>query len=258
MKYFFLLFLIFIIGCGGGGDNTNSGSNGGGGSTTDNKTYKSLSAISKLIKNNNDVTYIIVGDSTRSTLDSPKYLPRMKETLDKYNVTSILHATSGYKLEWFAYPDRNPLVKKDPSYETVIADIPNDGTHTIVDISLAVNDMWDEKTKSALVDNLKKSVSLIKASKPKTIFLFTSPNPMRTNNSITNIYINAYKTVSQEIEIPFINYYDNVFKNYTQDQKDLLYRNEKMGADKVELGNVHFSEKGQIEMADYVLEQLGL
>jgi len=262
MKRLYVTLIMFALytfnGCGTSSDNitniqtldTNKEQN----EITKNK-ITNIDKIRELIKSNKDITYIVVGDSTRSTEDSPDYFRSLQANLSKYGIESYLIAKSGRELSEFVSESGYP------TYKDVIEKIPNSGKNTIVDIDLSINDLWDysdhekdrEIIQARLKRDLKKAISLIKAQKPDTLFLLSCPNPMRAWDQGSSIYIEVYKDISKELDIPFIDFYDEVFKNLTQSQKDTLYRIREGRRD-----NVHFSRKGQLEMVNFLSKELGL
>jgi len=253
--YIFMILLSFLA-CGSSNRNESSTESVDFITNSVNKhTLNSLEKIKELLKENRDTTYIVVGDSTRSTEDSPYYFPALNSNLSKYGIESYLIAKSGRELSEFVSESGYP------TYKDVIEKIPNSGKNTIVDIDLSINDLWDysdhekdrEIIQSRLKRDLKKAISLIKAQKPDTLFLLSCPNPMRAWDEGTSIYIEVYKDISKELDIPFIDFYDEVFKNLTQSQKDTLYRIREGRRD-----NVHFSRKGQLEMVNFLSKELGL
>ena len=252
MKYIFLSFFIFIAGCGSSTsiDTQEKVTE----QTESKKSYKTVRSIEELLKDTSqERTYICVGDSTRSIEDSPRYFERLKSELDKYGINSHLLAKSGYELSEFTHSSRGP------NYKRVIDKIPNSGKNTVVDISLSINDLWDYQNQESHKDEIQQrlkndlilAMNLIKSEKPDTIFLFTSPNPMREWDGGTAIYMEVYKELSNELNIPFVDYYDTTFISLSRSQKNELYRNS--GKD-----NIHYSTTGQLKMANFVLDELGL
>ncbi len=218
--------------------------------------YETVRSIRDLIQSRGDeLSYIVVGDSTRSVEDSPRYFETFSKNLARYGVTSYLVADSGHKLSEFISEDQAP------TYHDVIEKIPGSGANTIVDISLAINDLWDyedadeqrEVVQNRLKQDLKKAIKLIESKKPDTIFIFTSPNPILNNDSYTSIYMDVYKELSDEQDIPFIDFYDNVYKDLSESEKSSLYRMRDGRRD-----HIHYGEKGQLMMVDYVSRELGL
>jgi lysophospholipase L1-like esterase len=237
LRLFFLsLGIVFLLGCGGSDD-------------------RSANALTQQAQGGlSGVRYICVGDSTRSIADSPKLFERLSAALNRHGVSSYLVAKSGYKLSEFVSDNGG-----ETNYKKVIDNVSNDGKNTIVDISLSINDLWDfatpedekESIQNRLKSDLIRAMNLIKAKKPKTIFIFTSSNPMQMWDEGTEIYMEVYRELSSELKIPFIDYYDNIFVYFDSAQKQKMYRNG--GID-----NIHYSDFGQLEMADYIIEQLGL
>ena len=262
MRYILFVIFVLFIGCGSSSKKVSKINEPSDAQTKPinseyekvNKMYDNIESIKELIQEDgSNLTYICVGDSTRSTQDSPRLFKRLSLALKNHGVKTELLAKSGYKLSEFINKNNGP------NYLKVIDKIPNNGESTIVDMSLCINDLWDfatpedekESIQNRLKSDLIRAMNLIKAKKPKTIFIFTSPNPMQIWDEGTEIYMEVYRELSSELKIPFIDYYDNVFVYFDSTQKRKMYRNG--GTDKI-----HYSDFGQLEMADYIIEQLGL
>lgn len=225
----------------------------------------SFSQIQGLIEDSNnsvvsDVTYICVGDSTRanSALNRSHLLfERVQDSLDEYNVTSHLMAQGSQELNHF----NTPSLGRFPTYLDVIGQIPGTGSSTIVDISLGINDLYSLGVSSpqealeatALIkERLREAVSHIKDAKPDTIMLFTSPNADYVWASGTEVYMQAYRDLSEELGVPFVNFHDNVYIHYTSAEQEDMYR----FPNATPADNIHYSDHGLATMADYILSQI--
>ncbi len=221
----------------------------------------------------NDVTYLCVGDSTRAFSDgvdgdySQKMFERLKESLDEYNVSSILLARGSQELLHFLELKFEAGVVRTPTYKDVINATPGTGEHTIIDFSLGINDLWDLNiqtredmvdAEAVIKDRVIQAIELILLDKPDVNIVLTSPNPLLDWEGGSNIYLNVYKEVSSELNLPLINYVDNIMPPRNPDINDTAseefqawYRHEDTGIDPI-----HFSEFGLYKVADYILEQI--
>ncbi len=137
-------------------------------------------------------TYISVGDSTRA--DDPHYhngeiFSDVSHALGE-GVSSYLQATPGHTAKaWNGEGDTL-------TWRHTLATIPNDGSSTVVNISLGINDMRYFEDKEALLANLREGVTKILAQKPKTHIMFTMPN--RMVGLASDGYIAVYKTLAKD------------------------------------------------------------
>jgi len=203
-----------------------------------------LTKVHNLIKRGHS-HYIVVGDSTRASFDAPLIAKNIRNAFAKYNLEVSLNAQGGYRVEQFI----NPALSQYPHYKKVINLIQGNGSTTIVDMSLGVNDIGSSNGHHSSTKELerliKKAIALIKGAKPQTTFVFTSPNAFLNNQIYTNRTMTAYRNLSQELGIPFINFHDNVYVNYTRAQQQALYRD-----------GIHYSKHGTEVQADYIINQL--
>ena len=215
-----------------------------------------LKEITSMIKSGH-ATYICVGDSTRAIIPyhSEKLFYALESNLSRYDVHSFLLARSGHRIEQFNDPNEST----PPTYKDVLNIIENnatsaDGKDTIVDISLALNDLFQLQENNAthikeeIKQRLETAITHITSAKPKTTILLTAPNPMYHDND-TTIYIEVYKELAQEKALAFINFYHDVYKDFNDTQKRSLYKD-------VEKDGTHFGEKGLMVMARYILSKI--
>ncbi len=234
--------------------------------------------IQDLIKKSRDgvlsnVTYLCVGDSTRAFSDGPsgdyaqKMFERVKASLDTYSVNSILLARGSQELAHFLEIKMEDGHVRKPTYKDVILATPDTGATTIIDFCLGINDLWDLniQTKDDMAnavdiikDRVIQSIELIQLEKPDVNFVLTSPSPLLDWEEGSEIYSTVYKEVSKELNLPFINYVDNIMpsRNYDKDgtaseEFQAWYRHEDTGIDPI-----HFSEYGLYKVADYILGQI--
>ena len=176
-----------------------------------------FSVIQNLIASGNAI-YICVGDSTRagplspyddphSPYDGEHLFDTLKSALDDYNVTSYLYAKAGQEAKQFN------LETQSPTWSDVAAIIPNDGSNTIVDISLGINDLFSAAnnysgTVADIKSDLTSAINKIKAQKPQTHFLLTMPNPKdpTADSAVaqSTILRTAYRELSDELALPLI------------------------------------------------------
>ncbi len=203
-----------------------------------------FSPIHTLIANANqglisDVTYICVGDSTRAeSRHNGQYLfYELEDELRQYNVNSHLLARAGHQAKQFAYEDATP------SWRDVVAYIPADGENTIVDISLGINDCWDDK-KYSIKRSIRKAINNIKSEKPKTHFVLSVPNRVYDDRAMTNFLRDIYVELSEELKIPLNNLIDDLMPTKSSTPYS-WYRDDGF--------NVHLSRTGQSVVAQFIL-----
>ena len=187
-------------------------------------------------------TYINVGDSTRA--DDPHYhngeiFAQVSAALGG-GVDSHLQATPGHTAKvWNGEGD-------SLTWRQTLGEIPNDGSTTVVNIALGINDMRYFGDKKALKSDLLAGVEKILAQKPATHFMFTMPNRMVGLES--DAYIQVYKELAQRF--PMVST-EAIFAS-----GDLaLYRAE----DAQEYGEdirIHLSKEGQDRIAQAVLAHI--
>jgi lysophospholipase L1-like esterase len=220
------------------------------------KSFTKLSKIQDLIQKSKDgvvdnVTYLCVGDSTRvkSNRDKAHLLfADINNTLSTYGVTSYLLARGGHELKEFieesSYPTLSDVVKL----------IPSNGESTIVEFSLGLNDLFHMNvTKRDQIDlatdtiksRLVESINLIKSQKPETTILLVSPNMLKDWSQGTKICLDAYKEVSEELDLEFINFVDNIMPKYGDENLKNWF-----------LDGVHFSEYGLHQVSSYILSRI--
>jgi hypothetical protein len=254
--------LILFIGCGSSGSDKNSLEfSKENPSNTTRKNDKNNTVIQNLISMANSgelegVRYICVGDSTRvdSDRDHQEVLFNdLNRTLVKNNVDAYLLARGSHMLKEFIDESMHP------TWKDVVEKIPGDGSNTIVEFSLGINDLFEYKmTKSeqipeatALIKSrLIEALNLIKIAKPKTNILLVSPNPLKDWIQGTKTYTDAYKQVSQELNLELVNFAENIMP-----PRD---NNENSEWESWYIDGVHFSEYGLHQVSDYILSQIVL
>jgi hypothetical protein len=190
-----------------------------------------------------NATYICVGDSTRA--ESPKYNGQylyyeLRDTLSNYNVKSKLFARAGHEARQFANASATP------TWQQVASSIEGDGSTTIVDISLGINDVWNQAG-SMLEGNLRYAINSIKSQKPNTIFMLTMPNRQYGNDYNTNQWKSVYLKLSREMNIPLNNIVDSLMKTDSSTSYS-WYNNDGL--------NVHLSLSGQHLIANFILQNI--
>ncbi len=194
------------------------------------------------VLNQENSTYISVGDSTRAENDIFKnyYVFRyVKQSLGE-KVNSILQAVAGHSAkEWSE-------ALSYPTWRDTVTQIPNNGSTTVVNISLGINDSREFHSKKELKNALLAGIKNILKNKPQTHILLTMPNLMIGEDS--SIYVDVYRELSSRY--PMIDTYD-LFSSY-----DLsLYRQ----ADSQRYGDgiyIHLSQKGQKLLSQRILSKL--
>jgi len=208
-----------------------------------------------------DATYICLGDSTRAVSDvqnSQRYFNHIRDALKDYNVNSILEARGSHMLKEFLDESEHPTLGE------VIDDIPNDGSSTILDLSLGVNDLFHENDlhesegpfaftthkdeyKKIVKGRLKKAINKIRAAKPNTSIFLVTPNPTRDWEGGTHFMLNIYKEVSRELNLPLADFVDERMHGGDTESGDYddWYRD-----------GIHFSDKALDKLASYVLSKI--
>jgi len=209
-----------------------------------------------------NVTYICLGDSTRAISDvqhSEKYFNAIKNALNSYNVNSILEARGSHMLMQFLDGSEHPTLAD------VLDDIPADGSTTLLDISLGVNDLFHENDlhedegpfaftnhkaeyKQIIKGRLVEAINKIRESKPKTSIFLVTPNPTRDWEGGTKFMLEIYKEVANEMALPLADFVDDVMEGGETTEEgefDDWYRD-----------GIHFSDKGLKELSDYVLSKI--
>jgi lysophospholipase L1-like esterase len=210
-------------------------------------TAYNFSDIQTLIANSRDhktkdVTYIVVGDSTRAiSRHKGEYIYyQLKDTLDGYQVTTKLFAKAGHMAEEFNHESASP------TWREVANSIKGDGSNTIVDICLGINDLWDGK-ENTLKSNIRSAIYKIQDKKPNTIFILTMPNRIINDVEYTEILRSVYIDLSNELDMPLNNIIDDLMP--TPQETDISwYRDDGF--------NVHLSRSGQALVANYILENI--
>ncbi len=211
------------------------------------------------------VTYISVGDSTRA--NDPHYnngeiFEIVSTKLDEYGVNSILQAQAGHSARrWNNYEDAGTLAGY-PTWEDTVAQIPDDGNTTILNISLGINDAryTGSQEKETILFHLGQAIDKVLEAKPNTHIILTMPNKMvgKEENDGDNhdldheskeVY-DAYMELAQNY--PMIDVMDELFGGETDMS---MYR----AADEEEYGEgvgIHLSSKGQKAVADLILKTI--
>jgi hypothetical protein len=183
-----------------------------------------------------------VGDSTRAiSSHGGQYLfYEIEEALDEYNVESVLLAKAGHEAREFAE------ASSSPTWQDVVNATPGNGSTTIVDISLGINDMWSNAS-GQINENLKTAITNIQASKPNVHFILTMPNRKYNDDGFTQTLRNKYIALSEELNIPLINVVDELMPTAAETSFD-WYKDDNM--------NVHLSLLGQHLIAELVLSKI--
>ena len=207
-----------------------------------------LSKAHKLIadayNNNEKVQYFMVGDSIRNA--NGKYIYEIvSNKLSNLGVNCTLRGHSGLSLAHWS--GKTVVTQGDELARDLIPFINGDGSNTIVDISLGLNDPY--LTKEELLECLQMGINIIKSSKPNTTFILTSPHKhgdIEAQKLHRDNLKYAYETmIKNNSDIGYINVFDNVFSSYTTEigykyMSDLLHPN----------------ELGQRAIANYIISKL--
>jgi lysophospholipase L1-like esterase len=138
-------------------------------------------------------TYICFGDSTRSYshYQNQYIFEDIKYRLNDYGINSINASVSGLKA-------------RDASWSDIVEKIPSDGSTTILDISLGLNDYGDYSS-DQIKYSLESIIQNIKSRKPGTNFILTIPNRVYYNKDyMSDVLSQVYRDLSSEFNIPYI------------------------------------------------------
>ncbi len=216
----------------------------------------------------NDLTYIIVGDSTRADThtapadkdnNSQLYFETLQAKLNDYNVNTILMARGSHEIKQFLDGSNNPTV------DQVIDLIPNDGEEAIIDFSLGVNDFFelnDERIqnnagsfaenranwKKIIKDRLIEAIQRIWNAKPKTSIVLVTPNAIKNWKDGTDLMTEIYKEVAKEQNLPLADFVDDKMDGGATENNpayDDWYRD-----------GIHFSDKALKILSNYMLNNI--
>jgi hypothetical protein len=220
-------------------------------------TAQSFADIQNLIQQSKDgyisnLTYISIGDSTRAdtTTHQAQYLfEEMQKTLSNYNVDCELFARSALEAKHFAdlyvegvYEEYEAF--KNYTWKNLVDNyIQNDGSTTILDISLGVNDGWTGNL-GELKSYLTSAINHIRVEKPKTHFILTMPARLLEESGTTNTLRSTYIALSEELNIPMNNVVDSLMPT-RESTNESWYKD-----------NVHLSESGNIVLANFILSNI--
>jgi lysophospholipase L1-like esterase len=204
----------------------------------------------RAILSSGNATYICIGDSTRAEDDNYQgglVFEIISQTLSNYGVNSILEATPGRTAS--QWNDENFWL----NYQDTINSIPGDGSNTIVDIVLGINDTRMGDSVEDIKSTIYSAIDKILQERPRTIFMLTMPNEMVgmdiENSKIYQLYIE----ISQERGYPLVNTHDTVFAG---DGVDLtLYSDRDIERYGGEI-RIHMSDEGQRRVAREVLRHI--
>ena len=288
-----LLLLSLFLGCGespsGNSDyikNPNATDDNASNISIQDPTFKTIKSLVKKSQTGelDDVNYLCIGDSTRAytvlTYDkehpyqnkynhSEKIFRDINNTLQNYGVHAYLLSQGG--LEFKTFLGEKSYFENDTrddwiNIQEAIDIIPAKGEHTIVDISLGVNDisglfhqyrtLYPQKykadsssaypfIKSHLKALLLRTIHTLKESKPNIKIMLTSPNPYKTWESANKVDLEVYAEVANELKLPYANFaitmpkFDTyAFNNWFND-------------------GIHFNEDiGMKHVSDFVIKQL--
>lgn len=235
------------------------------------KETNSFAAIQDLIFDaelglQSDVTYIMIGDSTRVYTyynnivnHSEAIFEEVNATLSNYNVASHLVAQGGLAFKTF-------LGEQYDASDTInfvniseaIDKIPRDGSTTIVDMSLGANDFsrlneyyqsisgWEpERIHDDLKDIMNKTIDTLLTAKPNLHIMLTSPNPMDWESG-SAVYQGVYVEVAAERQLPFANFVDEIMPAHSTEAFYTWYND-----------NIHFNQTiGLPAVSSFILKKI--
>ena len=229
-----------------------------------------LETIQDMIKRSGNgslqnVTYICIGDSTRVYTTTPEgkhnlsrhIFEDINASLSNYNVTSYLVAEGGLMFKTFNGDPHYTLEERNRPWINVqeaIDHIPGDGSTTFVDVSMGSNDYSAlfhlGYTPTQIYQEMKKQmlrmIDTIKKAKPKTKFLLTATNPYKDWDIASKSYLNLYKEVSKTLNIPFLNFVEDIMPPRDSTKFKAWY-----------LDGIHFNDTiGLPAVSQYILDKI--
>ncbi len=204
-----------------------------------------LEQIRALIKSGN-ATYLCVGDSTRSddpTYDNGHIVEMIGDAIAPYGNSVKNLSVTGILLKDVVEHRWDRL-----NMDTIVSEIAGDGSHTIVDIDLGIND-YGEFTQE-IDANMRKLVQTLLAKKPKVHILLEVPG--RTyydKENMSNFFIRTYKKIADDYHIAFLDIPTNAMPLDELDLSWYRYANGRQD-------QTHLSMKGQRRVAEYIISQL--
>jgi lysophospholipase L1-like esterase len=180
------------------------------------------------------VRYICVGDSTRA---NSELFYEVQEGLSHSGVQSVLMARYGQSLSDFNHGNAYPTTRD------VIYNIPGNGEHTIVDISLGINDRYHDG--STIKRDLIQAIEKIREYRPETNFVLTTPNRLYYDDASTQKLRNVYHDVANEMYLGLNTVVDSLMPSvsatpYSWYQED----------------GIHLSSEGQHQVAQFILRNM--
>lgn len=190
------------------------------------------------------VQYFMVGDSIRNS-NGNWIFKVVSEKLSSFGVESYRIGKTGLALErWCGLLNDN----NDPKVTDMIPLIEGDGSNTIVDISLGLNDPSSDYNR--ISEMLMVAINKIKETKPNVTFILTSPHKhgdeVQQKAHRYNLKMGYEKTINDNNgKIGYINVHDNVFPIYNNTIA-LQYTTDKW----------HPNEIGQRKIAEFIVSKL--
>ena len=206
------------------------------------QTDKTAFGVIRNILRQDAATYISVGDSTRANdlhYKNAEVFEKVSAALGS-QIHTILQATAGHTAATW---DKDGI---SLSWKQTRDAIPADGSTSVVNISLGINDMRYFGNKQDLKNHLLSGVNKILAQKPKTHIMFTMPNIMIGLPS--EGYVEVYEALSKQFPVVDT---QAIFSNHDIN----LYRAE----DASEYGEnirIHLSHEGQMRVVDAILAKI--
>ncbi len=188
----------------------------------------------------NDVTYIVVGDSTRNYLGTNTVLidTHYPELLSNKNIYFQHTSMAGQRVD-FWLGDENRDGNKFLISDTLSKINNANPKHTIVEFSMGINDFLfnNRVTKESLKDDIRKSIIALQATGAK--ILLVSPVPYFNYSETSYLLNDIYQELESEgeLNLPFVSGYNALLANYPNNTiGDALHPNE--NASKVLVDNI--------------------
>lgn len=206
-----------------------------------------------------DVTYISIGDSTRAHTQTPDgsdnrsdYIFRdINASLADYNVKGVLVSQGGLTFQTFLGREHYDPTESRTwiNIQEAIDQIPGDGNSTIVNISMASNDVTgilqhelsaDQQTDYQIYgpiirDRIKamllETIAKLRETKPNIKVMLTSANPYKDWENGSATYHDAFAEVATELQLPYADFVTEIMPDPATSQwyLDGIHFNQEVG-----------------------------
>ena len=184
---------------------------------------------------NDDVQYIVTGDSTRDN-NYNEMISYYFDQLNKANISVYDNSQSGQSgQDWKNNTDQTTL-------EQAVAATHGDGSNTILEFSHGINDYKNGATKEDVKRWLKEGLESYLSSKPKVNILLVTP--IITGSTNRNIVLKEiYDELSLELSLPLVN---GIIPTETVQGNPDYYQD-----------STHPNKFGSMRIVNYILSEIG-